>query len=228
MTDKTILIIEDDVTIQNFLQLTLKTKGHKVLLAEKGLAGISLFMANNPDMVLLDLGLPDIDGTEVLSQIRLNSNIPVIIISARGQEREKVSALDMGADDYITKPFSTEELLARIRVALRHYKPQETQTKQFVLDTLSLDYEKRIVTLGNKEVHFTPLEYKILMLLIENRGKVLTHRFIQNEVWGYPTSDDFQTLRVFMATIRRKLGDEPQNPRFITTEVGVGYRFADE
>lgn len=228
MTDKTILIIEDDGTIQNFLRLAIKSKGHKAIIAEEGLTGIALFMSHNPDMVLLDLGLPDIDGLEVLEQLRKTSDIPIIIISARGQENEKVLALDMGADDYITKPFNIEELFARIRVALRRYKPQEIRENIFKLDVLCVNFEKRQVFVNNTLVHFTPIEYKMLLLLIENKGKVITHHFIQNEVWGFNTTDDFQTLRVFMASIRRKLEDDTTNPRFIMTEIGVGYRFADE
>jgi len=228
MNDKTILIIEDDLSIQNFLRLALKTKGYKPIISDKGLSGISIFMSNNPDAILLDLGLPDIDGIQVLNQIRQLSDIPIIIISARGQEREKVNALDLGADDYITKPFNIEELLARIRVAIRRYKPQDNKNTEFIIDNLKIDFDKRRVYVKGEEVHFTPIEYKMLLLLVNNRGKVLTHKFIQNEIWGYPASDDFQTLRVFMATIRRKLEDDTTKPRYIMTEVGVGYRFSDE
>lgn len=228
MTDKTILIIEDDATIQNLLRLAIKSNGHKAIIAEKGLSGISLFMSHSPDLVLLDLGLPDIDGLEVLGQIRKTSDIPVIIVSARGQENEKVSALDMGADDYITKPFNVDELFARMRVALRRYKPIDIKSPIFSLDYLRVDFEKRQVFVRDTLVHFTPIEYKMLLLLIENKGKVLTHRFIQNQVWSFPTTDDYQTLRVFMANIRRKLENDTAKPRFIMTEIGVGYRFADE
>ena len=228
MNDFTILIIEDDTSIQNFIRLSLKAKGYKPIVAENGFTGLSLWKANHPDIILLDLGLPDIDGIEILQQIRRESQIPVIVISARGQEREKVTALDMGADDYITKPFSIEELTARIRVALRHYKPAEVKAEEFTLDHLHVDFEKRHVYIRGEEVHLTPIEYKMLVLLINNRGKVITHRTIQQEVWGYPTSDDYQSLRVFMANIRRKLEDDTSMPRFITTEVGVGYRFSDE
>lgn len=228
MIDKTILIIEDDSSIQNFLRLSLRAKEYKPLIAENGFTGLSLWKSNNPDLILLDLGLPDIDGTEILEQIRLESSIPVIVISARGQEREKVSALDLGADDYITKPFSVEELLARIRVALRHYKPEETKSVEFELDTLRIDFEKRRIFVKSEEIHLTPIEYKMLVLLVNNRGKVMTHNTIQNEVWGYPTADDYQSLRVYMANIRRKIENDTSSPRFITTEVGVGYRFSDE
>ena len=227
MNDKTILIIEDDKSIQNFLRLSLKANDYKTIESSTGLSGISLFMSHNPDLILLDLGLPDIDGTEVLEQIRQTSNIPIVIVSARGLEKEKVLALDMGADDYITKPFGAEELLARIRVALRKSKPITTK-QEFILDTLHIDMDKRKVRISGEEIHLTPLEYKMLLLFSENAGKVLTHKFIQKEVWGFPTNDDYQTLRVFMANIRKKLEKDTTCPRFITTEVGVGYRFADE
>lgn len=228
MTDKTVLVIEDDSSIQNFLKLSLKTKDYKVLIAENGLGGLSLFYADNPDIILLDLGLPDIDGMEVLTEIRRADSVPIIIISARGQEREKVTALDAGADDYITKPFSIAELLARMRVALRHHRPEESAMSVFELAELRLDTDKRRVFVRGEEIHLTPIEYKLLLLLVEHRGKVLTHRFLQNEVWGYPSTDDYQTLRVFMANIRRKIESDTANPRYITTEVGVGYRFVDE
>lgn len=227
MNDKSILIIEDDKSIQNFLKLSLKTNGYKTIESSDGLSGISMFMSHNPDLILLDLGLPDIDGMEVLSQVRSGSNIPIIIISARGQENEKVAALDMGADDYITKPFAIHELLARIRVAFRRRQPLDL-VSEFQLDTMRIDFEKRRVYIGGNEVHFTPIEYKMLILMTQNAGKVLTHKFIQKEIWGYGSTDDFQTLRVFMANIRKKIEVDTTQPRFIMTEVGVGYRFADE
>ncbi len=228
MDNKLVLIIEDDKSIQNFLQISLKTNGYAYCTALNGLTGISLFLSNNPDIILLDLGLPDIDGMEVLRQVRQTSQIPVVIISARGQEKEKVQALDVGADDYITKPFNIGELLARIRVALRHFTPEKEQASLFTLDKLVIDYEKRKVSVDNEEIHLTPIEYKMLLLLVSNSGKVLTHRYIQKEVWGYQNTDDFQSLRVFMANIRRKIEKDTANPRYIITEVGVGYRFVDE
>lgn len=221
MFDKKILIIEDEKVIQNFLSLSLKSKKYEPIIAENGLLGISLFMSHNPDLILLDLGLPDIDGTEVLKQIRSSSDIPIIIISARGQEREKVNALDLGADDYITKPFNIEELFARIRVVLRRYKPQDVRTNDFKLGGLLVNFEKRKVYINDEEIHLTPIEYKMLVLLIQNQGKVLTHRFIQQEIWGSPTTDDYQSLRVFMSNIRRKIETDTSEPKFIKTEVGV-------
>ena len=227
MNDADILVIEDDKTIQNFIRITLKTKGYRCDLADDGLTGISCFYANNPDLILLDLGLPDLDGMEVLDQIRQESDVPVIVVSARGMEQEKVGALDAGADDYITKPFNAVELLARIRVALRHRSNAPKQEPVFELDTFKMDFEKRKVFVRDGEVHLTPIEYKMLTLLVNNSGKVLTHHFIQQEVWGYDTTDDYQSLRVFMANIRRKIEEDSTKPRFILTEVGVGYRFVE-
>ena len=228
MSEADILIIEDDKTIQNFMKITLKTKGYRCTIADDGLSGISYYFANHPDLILLDMGLPDIDGMEVLRQIRQDSQAPVIVVSARGQEREKVAALDEGADDYVTKPFNAGELLARIRVALRHAVTAVRQEAEFELDYFKLDFERRKVFVHNQEVHLTPIEYKMISLLVNNCGKVLTHHFIQEEVWGYETTDDYQSLRVFMANIRRKIEDDTAKPRFILTEVGVGYRFVDE
>ena len=216
MNETTILVIEDDKTIQNFMKISLKTRGYSYILADNGLSGISLFYANHPDLILLDLGLPDIDGMEVLKQIRKQSNTPVIVVSARGQEREKINALDQGADDYVTKPFSAEELLARIRVGLRHKDSfVSRQEQEFELDYFRMDFEKRKVYVHDQEIHLTPLEYKMMVLLVNNSGKVLTHHYIQQEVWGYDTTDDYQSLRVFMANIRRKIEDNTANPRFL-------------
>ena len=181
-----------------------------------------MFMTDNPDLILLDLGLPDIDGSEVLSQIRTQSEVPILVVSARGQEKEKVEALDLGADDYVTKPFHINELLARVRVALRKKTPQVVKEKIFILDGLRVDFEKY------KVFHLTPIEFKLLVLLIENAGKVLTHSFIIRNIWGYSSCEDSQSLRVFMANIRRKIEKDSSHPRYILTEVGVGYRFVDE
>ena len=205
MNNTTILIVEDDKTIQNFLKVTLKTQNYNYIIAETGLSGLSLFYANRPDLVLLDLGLPDIEGIEVLKQIRQNSSIPIIVVSARSSETEKVMALDYGSDDYVTKPFNAAELLARIRAALRHCLKEKVSEPIFELDYLKVDFERRHVWVKDQEIHLTPIEYKMLVLLITNRGKVLTHHFIQENVWGYETTDDYQSLRVFMANIRRKI-----------------------
>ena len=227
MNNTTILIIEDDKTIQNFLKVTLKTQNYNYIIAETGLSGLSLFYANRPDLVLLDLGLPDIEGIEVLKQIRQNSSIPIIVVSARSSETEKVMALDYGSDDYVTKPFNAAELLARIRAALRHCLKEKVSEPIFELDYLKVDFERRHVWVKDQEIHLTPIEYKMLVLLITNRGKVLTHHFIQENVWGYETTDDYQSLRVFMANIRRKIEIDSSSPHFIITEVGVGYRFVE-
>jgi two-component system KDP operon response regulator KdpE len=228
MHESQVLIIEDDKSIQNFLKLSLKASGYSCMVTETGLSGLSLFMANNPEIILLDLGLPDIDGFEVLAQVRATSTIPIIVISARDQEREKVAALDAGADDYITKPFNIPELLARIRVALRHALPRELEPALFLVGGLSVDFERRKVTVDGEEVHLTPIEYKLLVLLAEHSGKVLTHQFIQKKVWGYETNDEYQSLRVFMANIRRKIEPRTSHPLYILTEVGIGYRLVDE
>ena len=177
MHDK-ILLIEDDASIIRFLSLSLDKNGYKVIEARNGIEGISLFMSDNPDLILLDLGLPDIDGSEVLRQIRSQSEVPILVVSARGQEREKVEALDLGADDYVTKPFHINELLARVRVALRKKTPRVVKEKVFVLDGLRVDFEKYKVYVEDREVHLTPIEFKLLVLLIEHAGKVLTHSFI--------------------------------------------------
>ena len=227
MNNTTILIVEDDKTIQNFLKVTLKTQNYNYIIAETGLSGLSLFYANRPDLVLLDLGLPDIEGIEVLKQIRQNSSIPIIVVSARSSETEKVMALDYGSDDYVTKPFNAAELLARIRAALRHCLKEKVSEPIFELDYLKVDFERRHVWVKDQEIDLTPIEYKMLVLLITNRGKVLTHHFIQENVWGYETTDDYQSLRVFMANIRRKIEIDSSSPHFIITEVGVGYRFVE-
>ena len=221
-------MIEDDRIIQNFLKICLKTNNYKAIIAENGVKGISFFLSNNPDVVLLDLGLPDIDGTDVLKQIRKASSTPVIIISARGQENEKIQALDMGADDYIVKPFSAGELMARIRVTLRHHTTKNIKESIFTAGKLKVDFDRRQVFIESNEIHLTPIEYKMFTLLIDNSGKVLTHKFLQQQVWGTETSDDYQTLRVFMANIRRKIEEDTSKPKYILTEVGVGYRFVGQ
>ena len=225
-----ILIVEDDKYIQNFISLSLKTNGYNFDKASTGMEGLSLFYNNNPDIVLLDLGLPDIDGIEVIKLIREVSDIPILVVSARGQENEKISALDAGADDYITKPFHMGELMARIRVVQRKLKRslQPDNIQIFQLDYLTIDYERRLVLVDNEEIHLTPIEYRLLLLLVANKGKVLTHNFILKEVWGYGETGDSKSIRVFMANLRRKIEKDKSSPRFILTEVGIGYRFADE
>ena len=229
-TKANIIIIEDEKNICNFIETVLSPQGYQVTCANTGTDGLKLIESLKPDVVLLDLGLPDIDGMEVLKQIRQQSNTPIIVVSARGQEREKISALDQGADDYVTKPFSAEELLARIRVAIRKSEQSSGGSElgeSFECDYLRIDFVKRMVFIDGKEIHVTPIEYKLLTLLVSNRGKVLTHNYIQSKIWGYGEGGDPNSLRVFMATLRRKIEKDTTNPRFIITEVGVGYRFSE-
>ncbi len=221
-----ILIIEDDKVIGKFLTMALKTNQHEVFVTLYGIQGIEWFQKERPDLILLDLGLPDIDGMDVLAMIRKESNVPIIIISARGKDTEKVLALDNGADDYVTKPFNSSELLARIRVALRKTS-QINLPDIFKFEDLKVDFDKHKVYLMDEELHLTPIEFKLLGLLIKHQGKVLTHAYIQKEIWGYESNDDYQSLRVFMAAIRKKIESDPKIPKYILTELGVGYRFID-
>jgi len=223
-----ILIIEDDKAIIRLLELSLKTNGYTPIIAENGLSGISRFLSDKPELVLLDLGLPDVDGREVLSQIRAISSTPVIVVSARGREKEKVEALDNGADDYVTKPFSIGELMARIRVALRKATPVPLKNDVFSFRSLEMNVSSHQVTIEGKPVHLTPIEFRILKLLIENQGKVLTHHFIQDSIWGHGGEDNYQSLRVFMTNLRRKIEKDPTDPEYIITEIGIGYRFIDD
>ena len=223
-----ILIIEDDKAIIRLLELSLKTNGYTPIIAENGLSGISRFLSDKPELVLLDLGLPDVDGREVLSQIRAISSTPVIVVSAREKEKEKVEALDNGADDYVTKPFSIGELMARIRVALRKATPVPLKNDVFSFRLLEMNVSSHQVTIEGKPVHLTPIEFRILKLLIENQGKVLTHHFIQDSIWGHGGEDNYQSLRVFMTNLRRKIEKDPTDPEYIITEIGIGYRFIDD
>lgn len=226
-----VLLVEDEIAISNFITTILTSNNYSVIKAEKGKDAISMTASHCPDLILLDLGLPDMDGVEVMKNIRVWSNIPIIVVSARGHEREKVEALDLGADDYITKPFGTSELLARIRTAVRHSQDMRDETsletESISIGNLNIDYVKRIIKVDGKEVHLTPIEYKIIVLLSKNVGKVLTHDFIIKEIWG-PYINETQTLRVNMANIRRKIEENPAEPKYIVTEVGVGYRMVDE
>ncbi len=226
-----VLLVEDGNAISNFISTILTSNDYSVVKAEKGNDAITLAASHCPDLILLDLGLPDIDGIEVLKNIRTWNNVPIIVVSARGHEREKVEALDAGADDYITKPFGTSELLARIRTAVRHSQKgiheSDQEAKKMCIGNLCIDYEKRIVKVKEKEVHLTPTEYKIIVLLSKNVGKVLTHDYIVKEIWG-PYINENQALRVNMANIRRKIEENLAEPKYIVTEVGVGYRMVDE
>ncbi|MBP3474740.1 MAG: response regulator transcription factor [Lachnospiraceae bacterium] len=226
-----ILLIEDERNICNFIVTTLKTQDYKVDFAVNAVSGLSLAASGCPDLILLDLGLPDMDGIEVIRNIREWSNVPIIVISARTQEKEKVEALDAGADDYITKPFGTSELMARIRTALRRSAlsgstPLSAQNKYTAKD-LVIDYEKHIVTVNGEIVHFTQIEYKILTYLSRNAGKVITYDSLITHVWGPFADSNNRILRVNMANIRRKLENNPADPQYILTEIGIGYRMID-
>jgi two-component system KDP operon response regulator KdpE len=227
-----ILVVEDDKPIRNFICVSLETQGYKVLETQHGKTAVSLVSSHNPDIIIMDLGLPDLDGIDVIKRIRPFTKATIIVVSARGLDREKVEALDNGADDFLTKPFSVAELLARIRVAFRHMNqtslPDSETPSLFLIGDLKIDFVKRRVFLSDVEIHLTPIEYKLMVLMTKHVGKVLTHKFILNEIWGSYSGNDTQSLRVFMANIRRKVEKEPALPRYILTEVGVGYRMADE
>ncbi len=233
MNKKTcILVIEDEPIICNFMATTLSAYDYKVISCSTGKEAISLIPSHCPDVVLLDLGLPDMDGMDVLKEVRNWSDISVIVVSARGDEKSKVRALDSGADDYITKPFGTSELLARIRTAIRHNTRSGTgnslSTKSFKAKGLFIDFNKYLVTVNGEEVHLTQIEYKLVSLLAHNPGKVLTYDYIITKIWGPYALKDNQILRVNMANIRRKLEKNPVEPEYIFTEIGVGYRMVED
>lgn len=228
MTSPRLLVIEDEVPIRKFLRAALVDAGYALDEADTGTQGLRLAAANPPDAVILDLGLPDLDGLEVLRRLRDWYSSPVIVLSARGQERDKVEALDLGADDYLTKPFGVGELLARIRVALRHaVKSSSPASSIHEQGELRIDFEARRVFRSGAEIHLTPIEYRLLTTLVKHAGKVLTHRFLLREVWGPNNVYETHYLRVFMANLRRKLEADSARPVYLLTEPGVGYRFAD-
>ncbi len=220
----TILVIEDEAPIRHFIQTTLSGAGYRVVDAEGGKEGLTQAMAWNPDVVLLDLGLPDIDGLKVIQRLREWTSRPIIVLTARSQEHDKVAALDLGADDYLTKPFGIEELLARMRVALRRTARTEAGESLFQIGDLRVDLEKRLVFIEGKEIHLSPTEYKLLAVLVRHAGKVITHRQLLKEVWGPLHADEAQYLRVYMRQLRGKLEENPARPRYLLTEIGVGYR----
>ncbi len=232
MMQPLVLVADDEKSIRSFLKVSLETQGYKCIEADCGAHALMLTTSCNPDILILDLGLPDIDGVDVIKQLRKVSQIPILIVSARGHDREKVEALDAGADDYLTKPFSVSELLARIRVILRRQSvlgsSEIQQESTFKIGDLTVDANKRRVWLTTEEIHLTPNEYKVLALLIKHQGKVLTHKFIIESIWGSMIADDTQSLRVCMGNLRRKLKEDPAQPRYIITEIGVGYRLADD
>ena len=221
-----ILIVEDEKSIAHFISTILTANGYEAMRASTGAEAMSMISSHCPDLVILDLGLPDMDGLEVLQKLRSWSDVPVIIISARTKEQEKVSALDLGADDYITKPFGTGELMARIRTSLRHSHSLAPGHMYKALD-LEIDFEKRLIRLRGEEVHLTQIEYQLLTLLAENSGRVLTYSYIMNAIWGPYMDNNNQILRVNMANIRRKLEQNPAQPQYVFTEIGVGYRMRE-
>lgn len=229
-TSPLVLLIEDELPIRRFLRTSLHAEGYRLAEAETGEQGLRLAVQQPPDLVILDLGLPDVEGQVLLRQLREWLHAPIIILSARDQEQQKVAALDAGADDYLTKPFSTAELMARIRVALRNSVRAggDSGAATFTAGDLTVDLANRKVRVKDEEIHLTPLEYKLLTTLIRNAGRVLTHSFLLKEVWGPLHSQETHYLRVFMASLRRKIEADPAEPRILITEPGVGYRLVSE
>ena len=225
-----VLIVEDDQSILGFVQTILETNGYQVLTAERCRQGLLIFSSYTPDLVVLDLGLPDMDGGEFIRQVRLFSTVPIIVLSARTEENDKVSALDLGANDYITKPFGTAEPLARVRAALRasRNRARVAPSNLFTVDDLVIDYDRRQVSVGGSPVHLTQTEYNILALLSQHTGKVLTYATIIRSVWGSMDDGSVKKLQVNMANIRKKLGCRPGDSRYVINELGVGYRMIDE
>ena len=228
MNKPLVLVVEDDRPVRSLIVTTLKSHDYRYLTAENGKNAIMEASSHNPDIVLLDLGLPDIDGTEVITNIRGWSNMPIIVISARSEDSDKITALDAGADDYLTKPFSVEELLARLRVTQRRLlllkSSNDAGKPVFQNGELKIDYASGCVYLKGEEMHLTPIEYKLLCLLSHNVGKVLTHTYITMQIWGSSRENDIASLRVFMATLRKKLEPEKTSPQYIQTHIGIGYR----
>jgi two-component system KDP operon response regulator KdpE len=225
MTEATILIIEDEAEIRRFLRVTLSANGFTPLEAETAREGLQKLTSQRPDVVILDLGLPDQDGQDFIRDVREWSQVPIVVVSARDQEAEKIQALESGADDYLTKPFAAGELLARLKVALRHAQRDDGGNLAYERGGLKVDLTARRVSLDGADVHLTPIEYKLLSALIKHAGKVLTHAQLLKEVWGRHSADQNHYLRIHTQHLREKLGDDPLKPRFIITEPGIGYRF---
>jgi two-component system, OmpR family, KDP operon response regulator KdpE len=224
MSDPRVLIVDDELQMRRLLQTTLSTRNYAIEAVASGNQALDVVATWRPDVIVLDLGLPDMDGLEVVRRIREWTRTPIIVVSARDEEAVKVDALDLGADDYLTKPFGMNELLARLRVALRHLNPGPAHTAVVYFDDIEINFSSRRVLRAGQEIHFTPTEYDLLRLLVVNADKVLTQRHLLREVWG-PGHADAQTLRVFIGQVRRKLEADPVQPRYIYTEVGIGYRF---
>ncbi|MBE6701269.1 MAG: response regulator transcription factor [Ruminococcaceae bacterium] len=225
-----VLIIEDEIKTVNFMSMALRAKDYKVTSAQTGQAGILSFCTNNPDIILLDLGLPDMDGMKIIEEVRKVSNIPIMVVSGRKIESDIISALDAGANDYMTKPFGMGELLARVRVMERYITKENITKPNSIMQfgDLTIDTERRRIYVDNNDVHLTPLEYKFLVLLASNPGKVITHQQISKDVWGYREKGEAKSIRVCMASLRKKINDIGSEPKYIFTEIGVGYRFTDK
>ena len=228
MNKPLILVVEDDPPVRNLITTTLKTNDYRYLAAETGEAALLEATSHNPDILLLDLGLPDMDGIQVIKNIRSWSNMPIIVISARSEDSDKIEALDSGADDYLTKPFSVEELLARVRVTQRRLAVMQADmavtASVFINGKLKVDFAAGCAYIGERELHLTPMEYKLLCLMARNVGKVLTHTYITQKIWGSSRENDVASLRVFMATLRKKIESEADSPQYIQTHIGIGYR----
>ncbi|ENZ7246140.1 response regulator transcription factor [Enterococcus hirae] len=224
--NKMILLIEDDPNITDFMEVVFEREQYRLTVATNGMEALTALQAETFDVILLDLGLPDIDGMDLLKILRKRMDLPIVVISARKDENEKVAALDLGADDYVTKPFGTNELLARIRTALRHKKTKEEQTLIVVNNALKIDFDKQLVYKNDQEIHLTKNEYRLLKCLFEQIGKVVTYQTLMTQVWG-PYSEDSQILRVNMSNIRKKIETNTLKPEYIITEIGIGYRLRD-
>jgi two-component system KDP operon response regulator KdpE len=227
--DTPVLVIEDEPEIRKFLKAALTSHDYAPVFAETAREGIKLITLRPPELMILDLGLPDMDGLDVIKTVREWSALPIIVLSARGQEQDKVTALELGADDYLTKPFGIPELLARLKVALRHSRQgAAVASPVFAAGDISVDLEKRLVKVRGEDVHLTPTEYKLLTVLVKHAGKVVTHQQLLKEVWGKNSTENSHYLRIYAQHLRQKLGDDPMRPQYIITEAGVGYRFRTE
>ena len=228
MNQYMIVVVEDDPSVKSLITTTLQMHDYRYITASGGNAAIMQTTSHRPDIILLDLGLPDMDGVDVIKKVRTWSNVPIIVISARSEDTDKIDALDAGADDYLTKPFSVEELLARLRVTQRRLAIMQNENKTdesvFTNGMLRIDYAAGCAYMNGEELHLTPIEYKLLCLLAHNIGKVLTHTYITQKIWGSSMESDIASLRVFMATLRKKLEANPNSPQYIQTHIGVGYR----
>ena len=228
MNSPVVLVVEDDAPVRNLMVTTLKTHDYRHITAKNGTEAIMMAVSHNPDVLFLDLGLPDMDGIDVIRQVRSWSTMPIIVISARSDDADKIEALDAGADDYLTKPFSVEELLARLRVTIRRLSMMNSEkspeSSLYTNGKLTIDYSAGVAFLDGEELKLTSMEYKLLCLLAKNTGKVLTHTYITQNIWGRSWDNDIASLRVFMTTLRKKIEPNPDSPKYIQTHIGIGYR----